>query len=233
MVKKLKRLLVPKFWRVPKKLYKWAVSPKPGPHPKFHCIPLQIIVRDILKLVETGEEAKTIIKRGEILVDGKPRKEHGYPVGLFDVVSIPRIEKHFRVIPTSNRLELVEISEKEANKKICSIENKTMVKGKMQLNLSDGKNIFVTDKNYKTGDSLLLELPSLKILERIPLAAGSIGIVSKGRNAGKIGKIKEVTAGKIKEEAKVICEIDGKKQEILKKSFFVVGKEKPLITVGE
>lgn len=230
---KLKRLLAPKFWKVPKKAYKWVVSPKPGPHPKFYCIPLQIIVRDILKLAETGKEAKMLIKRGEILVDGKSRKSHGYPTGLFDIISIPRLKKYYRVIPSSNGLQLIEISEKEANKKICKIENKTTVKGKIQLNLSDGKNIFATDKKYKTGDSLLLELPSIKILDHIPLAQGNIGIVSNGRNAGKVGKIKDVIAGTIKEKPKVVCEIDGRKQEILKDKFFVVGRDKPLIAVGE
>lgn len=233
MVKKLKRLLAPKFWKVSKKAYKWVVSPKPGPHPKSYCIPLLIIVRDILRLVEKGREAKMIIKRGEILVDGKQRKDHAYPAGLFDVISIPKLNQHYRIVPTLNGLELIKIPEKEANKKICKVVNKTLVKGRTQLNLSDGKNVFVKDKNYKTGDSLLLELPSLKILDHISLTPGNIGIVSKGKYAGKVGKIKEVIEGTAKEEPKVVCEIEGKKQEILKDRFFVVGKERPLIKISE
>ena len=55
---KLKRLRTPKFWRIQRKGTKLTVSPRPGPHKKFECIPLQIIARDILKIVETGEEAK-------------------------------------------------------------------------------------------------------------------------------------------------------------------------------
>lgn len=233
MVKKLKRLLAPRFWRVPKKEYTWVVSPKPGPHPKFYCIPLQIIVKNILKIAETAKEAMTIIRRGEILVDGKPRKDHGYPVGLFDTISIPKIKKYYRVVPALKGLILTEIPEKESKRKICKIRDKTSVKGKLQLNLTDGKNIFATDKKYKTGDSLLLELPSLKIIEHIPLAAGNIGIVSKGKKAGKLGKIKEVIPGTIKEDAKVVCDIDGRKQKILKEEFFVVGKDKPAIEIGE
>lgn len=238
MVKKLKRLLSPKFWKVKKKEYKWVVSPKPGPHPKFYSIPLQIILRDILNLAETAKEARNIVTKGEILVDGKVRKEYGYPVGLFDVVSIPRIKKHYRMVPKlslrkENEIGLIEIPEKESNKKICKIMNKTMVKGKLQLNLSDGKNVLTAEKKYKTGDTLLLELPSLKILDHVPLAAGNIGIVSKGKNEGNLGKIKDIIPGSIKEIAKIVCEIDGRKQQILKDRFFVVGKDKPLITVGE
>jgi small subunit ribosomal protein S4e len=233
LVKKLKRLLIPKFWKVPKKAFKWAVSPKPGPHPKFYCIPLQIVLRDILHIAETGKEAITIIRKGEVLVDGKPRKDYAYPTGIFDVISLPKIKKSYRIVPTSSGLEIIEIPEKEANKKICKIENKTLLKGKIQLNLSDGKNILVTDKKYKTGDSLLLELPSLKILDHLTPAPGYVGIISKGKNAGKIGKIKEVIPGNIKEDPRILCELDDRKQNILKDRFFVIGKDKPVITLGE
>lgn len=230
---KLRRLSIPSFWKVPKKLYKWTVSPRPGPHPKFYSIPLQVIVRDVLKLAETGKEARTIIKRGELLVDGKVRKDHAYPAGLFDVISIPRLRQHYRVVPFAKGLQLIKISEKESNLKICKIENKSVVKkNRLQLNLNDGKNI-LTDEKYNIGDSLLLELPSLKIVQHIPLDKGSLGIVSKGANAGKVGEVKGIVPGKMKERPKVMCEIDGKTQEILKDRFFVIGKDKPLITLSE
>lgn len=228
----LKRLLAPSFWKVPKKAYKWTVSPRPGPHPKFYSIPLQIIVRDILKLAETGKEARAIIKKGEVLVDGKIRKDHVYPAGLFDVISIPRIKQNYRIVPSVKGLKVDKISEKESNLKICKIENKTVVrKNRLQLNLNDGKNILTDDGKYKTGDSLLLELPSLKIIQHLPLEKGSLGIISKGTNAGKIGEIKEIVPGKFKEQAKIACEIEGKIQEILKDRFFVIGKDKAVITV--
>jgi small subunit ribosomal protein S4e len=232
LVKALKRLLAPEFWKVPKKVRKWVVSPRAGPHPKFYCIPLQILVRDILKLVETGKEARTIIKKGEILVDTKPRKDHAYPVGLFDVISMPRTKQNYRVVPDVKGLALVEIPEKEADKKICKIENKTILKkGKLQLNLHDGKNLLTDNKDYKTGDSILIELTSLKILQHLALEKGNIGIVSEGANVGRIGKIVDIVPGKMKEDAKIVCEIEGKTQEILKERFVVVGKDKPLVTV--
>jgi small subunit ribosomal protein S4e len=231
---KLKRLLVPKFWKVPRKVKTWAVSPRPGPHKKFESIPLQIMVRDILKLVETGKEAKNIIKKGEVFVDGEPRKDHAYPAGLFDVVSFPRTKEFYRIIPTSHGLGLVKIDEKESKLKICRINGKSLVKGKkIQLSLHDGKNILVDDNKYKVGDSLLLELPSLKIVQHLPLAPRTVGIVSKGTDSGKIGDVKEIVAGKAREPSRVICELDGKTEEVLKERFIVVGKDKPLIIVSE
>jgi small subunit ribosomal protein S4e len=89
---KLKRLKAPKFWKLPKKSRKWAVSPRPGPHRKFESIPLAIALRDIVKIAETGSEAKKIIKMGEILVDGKIRRDHKYPAGLMDAISIPKMK---------------------------------------------------------------------------------------------------------------------------------------------
>jgi len=232
---KLKRLQAPEFWRLPKKIAKWTVAPSPGPHKKFESIPLQIIVRDILNLVETGKEANSIIKKGEILVDSKIRKDHAFPVGLMDVISIPRIKKYFRVLPSKEGLELKEISEDEANKKICRINNKTSVKkGRLQLNLHDGKNLFVDKDVYKTGDSVFLELPNQKIIEHIKLERGSLGLITKGKNSGKVARIKEVIITKgMREPNKVICELEKKDVEVRKDHIIVVGREEPVIELSE
>jgi small subunit ribosomal protein S4e len=230
---KLKRLLAPEFWKVAKKEATWTVAPSPGPHRKFECIPLLIIVRDMLALAETGKEAKTIIKRGEILVDGKPRKDHAYPAGLMDVISIPKLNKHFRIVPYSKGLKLIEIPEKEAKLKLLRIKNKKVVKkARIQLNFHDGKNIFIEKDVYKTGDCLLVELPSLKILEHIKLEKGSLGLILKGKNAGKLAKVVEVVIPRTQEPRKIICEAENRKLEVIFDYFFLVGKEAPLIKVS-
>ena len=229
---KLKRLLVPKFWKVPRKQKKWAVSPSPGPHKKFESIPLQVLVRDIFNLAETGKEAKSIIFKGEILVDGKPRKDHAYPVGLFDTISIPITKQFYRVVPSADGLKVIEISEDESKEKINKIQKKTVIKkGKVQVNLNDSKNILINDGKYKTGDSLLVELPSLKIKDHLSLAKGHVGIIIKGKNSGKIAEIKDILPGKFKQPSRIICEIEGNDAEVLKDNFIVVGKNKPLIKV--
>lgn len=226
---KLKRYLAPKFWKIPKKVYTWTVSPRPGPHKKFESLPLQIIVRDMLKLVEAGKEAKLIISKGEVLVNRKPRKDHAYPVGLFDSISIPKIQKFYRVIPTSKGLDLSEISETEAEKKICRIDDKKILKnGRIQLNLNDGTNILVENNDYKTGDSVLLELPTFKILEHLKLVKGSSVMITRGKNAGKLAKIKDFSKTKLKQ--KLICEIGGKDFEVDKEALIVLNKDKSLIS---
>jgi small subunit ribosomal protein S4e len=184
-------------------------------------------------LVETGKEAKTIIRKGKIFIDGKPRKDHAFSVGLMDIVAIPELKKFYRVLPTSKGLSLTEIPEDESNLKLCRINNKkTISKGKTQLNLHDGKNILVPKDVYKTGDSILLQLPEQKIVDHVKLEKGNLILIFKGKNMGSIGELKEIIETRTREPNKVICEIEGNKTETIKDYVFVVGKNKPIITVS-
>ncbi len=232
---RLKRLSAPKFWKIPKKKDKWIVTPRPGPHKKFESIPLLIIIRDLLKLVDTKKDVKKIINTNNVLVDGKPRKDYRYPVGLFDVIEIPKEEKQYRVVPDKHGLSLIEIPKKESKLKLCRIKNKTMIKGgKVQLNLYDGKNIIVDKKeNYKTGDSILIEVPDGKIVEHVTMEKGAIAIISGGQNIGDIINIKNIIMTKSREPNKIICMKDDKEFEATIDYVYVVGKEKPLIKLTE
>jgi small subunit ribosomal protein S4e len=218
---------------VPKKHAKWAPKPRAGPHKQFESIPLMVILRDILKIADKGKEAKSIIKMGGVFVDGKYRKDHKYPAGVMDVVSIPRIKQQYRIVPTRKGLGLIEISVAESKKKICKIVDKTVVRGgKMQLNLHDGRNLLVDikdSKKYNTGDSIVLELPSQKILNHVKLEKGAPALIIKGKNIGMLGKIEEIIVTKTKEPTKLICNVNGEKLEVIKNYIFVVGKDKPLI----
>ena len=218
---------------MPRKEKKWVVAPRPGPHKKLDSGPLQVLLRDVLKILEKGKEVRTIIKRGEILVDGRLRKDHAYPVGLFDVVTISTIGKNYRAVPSERNLSFIEIPKNETKTKLCKIVGKTIIKkGKLQLNLHDGKNILVDKKDFKTGDSLLVEIPNLKIIEHFPIESGIVGIVTKGVDVGKIGKVKKVEQATSKEHAKIICDFDGKEKEVLKDRFFVVGRKEPAIKIN-
>jgi len=194
------------------------------------------MVRDILKLTDIGKEARKIIKAKEILVDGKPRLGQKYPAGLFDVITIPKLKKHYRIVPHKHGLNVIEIPKNESGVKLCRIENKTLVKkGILQLNLHDGKNILSKEKKdpYKSGDSVLVELPSQKIKKHIKIEKGSVAVIIGGQNISEVVKIKEIIETKGREPNKVICEKKGKEFEAIKNYVFVVGKTKPEIKVVE
>jgi len=239
MVKRhLKRLSAPKFWQIKRKETKYAVRPRPGPHKLNECIPLQVLVRDVLKLVSVGSDARRMIKMGEFLVDGKPRKDHKYPAGFMDVISIPKMKKNYRIIINYKGLKVIECPGKESKTKLVRITDKTLIeKGYVQLNLHDGRNLRIPVKNpkkpkedvYKTGDSLLIELPTQKILDHLKFEKGSYALITSGQNMGEFAKIKEIITTRGREPNKVICEKNGKEFEAIKDYVFVVGKTKPII----
>ena len=147
----LKRLPAPKFWPIHRKEAQWIVKPRPGPHKIHQCIPLILIVRDMLQLVKSRREAKIVLSEGQVKVDRKIRKNDDYPVGLMDVIEIPVINASYRVLPALRKgLILHSITSKESESKLCQIINKTTVTGgHLQLNLHDGRNILCKVEDSK------------------------------------------------------------------------------------
>ncbi len=219
----LKRYAMPKEWPLARKRETWVVRPAPGPHALKKCIPLQVILRDILGFAETANEAKGIVKAGKILVDKKPRKEPKFPVGLMDIVEIPESRKQFRVKAGKVGLELEKISGEETNLKLCMITGKSTIRGGLlQLNLHDGRNILAGKKcHYKCGDSILIELPDQKIIRHFSFEKGTPAFITAGRNMGAEGIIKKVNRRKnMLEKGTVVVESHGREIETLIKYVF-------------
>ena len=227
MAAHLKRLKAPRTWRIERKVAKWTVKPSPGPHPVDRSIPLLLIVRDFLRLADTGKEARKIIAAREILVDGKARRDYKFPCGLMDVISIPKINEHYRVLfDRRGVFQLVKIDEERAKWKLCRIENKTMVRGgKIQLNLHDGRNIIVEENSYKTGDVVRISVPEQEILEVIPMEKGTLAMITGGKHTGQIAEIEEVIV--TRSPMPNIVKLKG--FSTIKPYVFPIGKDKPLV----
>ncbi|MBI2112332.1 30S ribosomal protein S4e [Candidatus Woesearchaeota archaeon] len=213
----LKRIPAPKTWSIDRKIRTFVVRPTHSGHPFNHGLPLGVIIRDCLKLTSTMREARKLLQTNEVLVDGFRRKEYGFQVGLFDIVTIKKLNKSYTVtFDRKGRLIVEEIPAKESEQKICKIIGKTVLpKGKIQYNLSDGKNI-VSDKKIKIGDSLVLGLPKLDIKEVLELKPGAFVFLVKGKHQGSSGKLKEVKG----EEA--VYTADGEDIDTAKAYLFVV-----------
>ncbi len=221
---------------MPPKLRPWVVKPRPGPHKKFESIPLLILIRDILKLADTGKEAKSIVKSKEILVDGKARRDQKYSVGLMDVIDIAKIKKTYRIVPTKKGLGLIEILSNEAKLKLCRINRKNLMRGgKLQLGLHDGRTLLIDSKQkmeFKTGDSLLIEIPSQKIIEHIKMEKDSLAIIIGGQNKGVFVKVKEIKKTRSREPNKVLCQLKEREFDAVKDYVFMVGDKKSLIKLS-
>lgn len=226
-----KRLSVPKSWKIGRKGYKWISTTRPGPHSQARSLPLGIIIRDILKLVDNSREGKRILSEGKVLVDGTPRKDLRFPVGLFDVITLPLINESYRMVQDEKgRLVLHKLNETNVNK-LCRIDDKVTLKGgKVQLNLSDGTNILGSNE-YGTKDSLILSVPDKQVVKHLQFKVGNLAMVVGGQHSGEIGKIKEIK--EVKSSRHNTVTISGEKDfETIENYVIVIGEDKPEIRLG-
>ncbi len=224
----LKRLNAPKTWKIQRRGLKFITRPKPGAHKMELCLPLNTVMRDMLGHTTTTKELRTLLIAGEVLVDGMKVRENAFQVGLFDVLSIPKIDEHHRMlISDKGYLMLNKIDKKEAGIKPCKILNKTILKGgKVQLNLDGGINVLAEDSSYKTGDALMLSLPDKKVTAHIKMEKGSYIFLSGGKHIGDHGVIDEIKGASLSYKSH-----SGAVVETLKKYAQVIGRDKPAISL--
>ncbi len=234
MSKHMKRLTIPKSWKIAKKEVKWAVKPSPGKHPKDASMPLGMVIRDMLGYADTMREARRIIGSRKIMVDGRVEIDYKAPIGFMDVISIPETGEHYRMLfDSKGRLTLTQIDAERAKWKLVRINNKTYVRGgKVQLNLHDGRNILVEREKdvYKTGDVLKISIPEQKILRHIEMKAGNKAIIIGGSHGGSLGTIKKYEVMRGPEPNRVSFE-EG--FSTIKDYVFVVGTDTPEIKIPE
>ena len=242
--RRLKALAAPKFWPILRKHYKWAVKPRPGPHPAERSLPLLLVVRNVLGYAETAREARKLISEGHFKVDGRVRKDYKYPVGFMDVIEVVDTGETFRFIPYPVKFfKLHPIPREEASIKPVRIENKTTVRGgHIQLNMHDGRNILVRVKDprnpvedvYKTMDTLVITVPGQEIRDHLKFGEGMLSIIMGGRNVGRVGRIVSVQKGWGRKRSIVTIEdVTGNLFQTSLDYILVIGSEKPVISLPE
>jgi len=219
----LKRYSMPGYWPLGVKCQTFVVRPSPGPHPLNRCMPLRVVVRDLLGLAETTSEAKRVLNAGKVMVDKRVRKDPGFPVGLMDVVEIPDIGKNYRVGVNAKGLHLQEITKEDAGSKLCMITGKRTLNAGVQISLHDGRNIMLdAGKSYRVGDTVAISLPGQKITAHYKLENGSNALVYSGRNIGMSGVITGIkTRKKMTEKSTAKVRVGGTEIETLKDYIFV------------
>ena len=224
----LKTLVAPKPWNTPRKSKKYITRPNPGPHSLETSIPLNIIIRDVMHLTATTRETKRVMYSGKVLVDNKARKDHHFPVGFMDILTLPDIKQSYQILFNNQGHFIVkEISQEEAGTKLCKIINKTLLnKGITQITLHDGKNIIVEKGQYKVGDTVAISLKDAKISKHLKFEKGSLAFLTKGQHVGKIGVLEEIKRFKSIEEDRIILKTKDESIETLKSYAFII--EKPI-----
>ncbi|MHA7733757.1 30S ribosomal protein S4e [Nitrosopumilus sp. S6] len=228
--KKLKRQMAPQFWGIARKDKRFVITVKPGPHGKNHSVPTAVFLRDMLKIVTSLREAKTAIYSGSVKIDGVVRKSLHHAIGLMDVVELENVSDAYRLVPTEGKLlKPIKINDAEKTKKLVQVTSKTTIsKGKMQIGFHDGRST-ISDTKVSVGDVCLMQVPEQKILEVIKLEAGNHGLVTRGINAGRIGKIETIEEGTFNLPKRVILDLEDRKIEIPADIIMPIGKEEPVI----
>ena len=226
-----KRVTVPASWPIARKTNAWVAKTSPGPHSSAESMPLVVIIRDLLKIVDNAREAKRVLNEGKVLVDGRVQKDFKLPVGIFDVISVPLLDQQYRMLKDEKGMFYLSLLESGAAKKLARIENKTVIKGKkQQLNLSDGSNK-LAEGEFKVGDSLVLSIPEKNVEDRIEFKVGNLAMVVGGKHSGQTGKIKEIITVKSSQSNRVIISGD-KEFETIEEYVYMIGKDQPVIKLG-
>ncbi len=188
----LKRHAIPKNWPLPRKGTAFVVRP----NSKIELgVPILVALRDILKQAEDRREVKKAIHNKLVRINERLVRNEKNTLSLFDTLTLIPSNKSFRL--TMNELgkfEFEEIKAEDSYKKIAKVINKKVLKGKVnQINLSDGRNYLIKDaSNYKTNDSVVVNLKDKKIEKKLELKKGAKAFVFKGKHTGKIGTIKDI-----------------------------------------
>ncbi|HIQ50786.1 MAG TPA: 30S ribosomal protein S4e [Nautiliaceae bacterium] len=234
MKRHMKRLAMPKTWPFPRKEGGKFVT-RPNPRASFLLgLPLREILKYNLEIAKNSKEAEFIIRNKKVLVNGKPRKNGKFLVVLFDVISLPEINKHYRLVFGKNKkLTLIEIPEEEANIKVLNIINKHKVKGdKIQLTMHDSTNLQFDNTDLRVDDSIVYNFKEKKIESVIKMKEGAYAYIYKGKNIGKHGKIKRIIYDQASyKKLAVIEDNEGKEFSTILDNLMVIGEEKPVITI--
>ena len=232
--KQTKRSKASSFWAIKRKKHQFTVTASPGPHGIDESYPLVVLIRDVLKIVNTFREASNIIRDGGIMVDGVIRTNPDFPVGLMDVLQIPLLKNSYRMVPIKGSvLAPLKIMDSDTNQKLCKVYRKATVRrGKIQYGFHDGRSILAeSETDLSPGDVCLLEIPSQNIKRVVVLKNDVLALVVKGKRAGKIGQIKEIRPGTITRRKMVDLEIEEVIAELPADMIIAVGDDKPLVTL--
>ena len=128
--RKMKAVASPRTRQVARKTQVWTVKGRPGPHSQKTSVPLALALRELLGVAQTLKEAKAVLNARQVLVDGTVRTKKGFPVGLFDVISLPAKNEAYRALfDSKGRVKLVKVDAKQASKVCKVVDKKAAPKG--------------------------------------------------------------------------------------------------------
>lgn len=232
--KRLKRQLAPRFWQVNRKSARFILNTMPGPHTRKFSYPIGVVLRDLLHVCSNIREVKRSLNKGLISVDGKMIRHPNFPIGLMDTLEIKPSNQSYRFVP-SNGIPLfpIKINSDEKNLKLEKIKSKVTSKENLyQYCLHDGRT-FLSKESYNVNDTCLIDLPNFGIKNHVQLKEGCTVIVTRGENAGNIGKVEEIKTGSFSLPKRVLVSMGEKTVELPIDIVMAIGVDSSLIQVSK
>lgn len=228
---KLKRQMAPNFWQIKRKGFPFVLSANPGPYAKDKCYPIGLLLRDVLHLCSTMQEAKLILNSGQIKIDGVVRRDVHFGVGIMDIIEIVPNGESYRLIPKDLKI-LVPVKTKEKGIKLLKITSKVSIRGnRIQYGFHDGKTLISDDRQMNVGDVCVVKLPNIEIQNHVKFDVGCTVLVIQGENAGRIGKIEEIKNGMFSLPKRTVVQFDDRSVELPINIVMPIGNDRPLLEV--
>jgi len=192
------------------------------------------LLRNRLSYALSGQEAIKICKdkSGNIKVDNKIRRDHRFPLGMMDVVSLPKTGENFRILyDNKGRFQPVRIDAKEASFKLCKVKRKVLGKNKIPYIVThDGRTIRFPHPDIKKNDSIKLNLETGEIDGVVKFENGATCYLTAGNNIGRVGTLMHVEHHPGSYEIVHIKDSNGATFATRLSNCFVIGQgKKPLI----
>jgi len=133
-------------------------------------------------------------KEGLIKVDGRVRRDHRFPLGNMDVVSIEKTNEFFRILlDVKGRFNPHRIDAKEAGFKLCKVVKKYIGKQKIPyVTTHDGRTFRFPHPDISLQDTLKVNLANGEISSVIKFQNNATVYLTGGNNIGRIGVLQSV-----------------------------------------
>ncbi len=229
----LSRLAAPKTWPIERKGNKWIARPIAGPHSIELAMPLVVWLRETLGLATTAKAIKKVLAAGEIKVNNKIVKEPNHPVGLFDVISIDTVSKHYRILVDQNgRLRIAEIPRAESKVIPLKVIKKSIIKnGKTQFGFNNGWSLLLNEK-VVAGDCILYDFETKRIKTVMKQEPGTLAYIISGEHANQIAKLDAIVSqGQLRKKKLAVLSRDSEKFQTAAEKIFIIGKTKEEISL--
>jgi small subunit ribosomal protein S4e len=170
----------------------WIANTSPGTHGAKKSMPLVVLLREVLGVVENSKEAKIVLGDRKVLVDGVARTDHRFPIGYMDIISMPAAEEYYRVGINRGKLVAEKVGKGDCAVKLLKVTGKRSVKGnKINISLHDGRSM-PSDNNVRVGDTIEFDLGAGKIKKLHKFAKGAKCMITDGKHSGASVVVEEI-----------------------------------------